>query len=231
MKHYAIENNGIVKTWDECKSIVHGTSLRYKSFAREEEAQAWLDKIEGKISKKRPKEVDDDTPIFYIDGSHIKGTPKMGFGIYTNFKDVEYSHYQAGSAQWIADFIGQSDNVKIFEKVSNCTMEVLAAVYLLDFLASAKGLQGVLIRYDYEGVGCWLRGFWKTREPYIEKIVTIGKDRLAKLAERGVKIEWEWVRGHSGHEGNDKVDSIAKGNLLSGSQPLSALNFLKKTEE
>ncbi len=231
-KFYAIEKNGIKKSWDECKSIVHGTSLRFKSFAREDAAQAFLDQIEGKAAKKKPpKQVDEYTPIFYIDGSHIKGTSKMGFGVYTNFKDVDYAHYQPSDAQWIADFVGETASTKIFEKVSNCTMEVLAGVYLLDLLVSKENVHGALIRYDYEGVGCWIRGYWKTREPYIEKIVRVGKERLATLVERGVKVEWEWVRGHSGDEGNEKVDSIAKGNVPSNAKRLSELNFPKHTEE
>nr|WP_241634630.1 ribonuclease H family protein [Fusobacterium gastrosuis] len=35
-------NNGIVKTWEECKSLVQGSKARYKSFSNIDEANEWI---------------------------------------------------------------------------------------------------------------------------------------------------------------------------------------------
>lgn len=218
-KYYAIERNGIVKTWNECKSIVLGKSLRYKSFGTEKEASDYLDKL-ASVKPKPPKDETGKT-VFYIDGSHIKGTERMGFGIYTKIDGVEYVHHQPVDPSWIAEFVGEDE--KLFKKVSNCTMEVLSGVYLLKHLSESLRTDAVLIRYDYEGVGCWLRGFWKAREPYIVKIVELGKKFMKSVEEKGITIEWEWVRGHNGNAGNEAVDGIAKGVPLIGSHPLSEL--------
>lgn len=60
-KYYAIKEaknvkNKIVRSWDECKSIVHGCNAVYKSFKTEEEAMGYLatvntEKIKGQAKK------------------------------------------------------------------------------------------------------------------------------------------------------------------------------------
>ena len=65
--------------------------------------------------------------------------------------------------------------------------------------------------YVMKGVTEWLRGWkakgWKTaaREPV--KNVDLWK-RLDELCSAR-RIKWVWVKGHSGHDGNERADALA----------------------
>lgn len=58
MKYYAIKQgrgveNKIVRTWEECKELVHGYPAVYKSFKTEEEALDYLEVVDVKKVKEQ----------------------------------------------------------------------------------------------------------------------------------------------------------------------------------
>ena len=59
----------------------------------------------------------------------------------------------------------------------------------------------------------WKRRGWKTADKKPEKNVDLWQrlDELARLHE----IEWVWVRGHSGHVGNERADALANRGVAS----------------
>ena len=74
-----------------------------------------------------------------------------------------------------------------------------------------------------EWIGPWQKRGWKTADRKPVKNI----DLWQRLAEEAAKhrIEWRWVKGHAGVEGNERADALANQGLdetLSARQPPSA---------
>lgn len=57
-------------------------------------------------------------------------------------------------------------------------------------------------------IPAWKRRDWKTADRKPVKNVDLWR-RLERAASPH-EVEWVWVRGHSGHEGNEKADALAR---------------------
>ena len=57
-------------------------------------------------------------------------------------------------------------------------------------------------------ISAWKRRDWKTADRTPVKNVDLWR-RLERAASRH-DVEWIWVRGHAGHEGNEKADALAR---------------------
>lgn len=95
---------------------------------------------------------------------------------------------------------------------TNNRMELMAAIQAL--MALKKPCQIVLStdsQYVKKGITEWLaqwkRRGWKTAS----KTPVKNSDLWKQLDEQAARhtIQWEWVKGHSGHPENDRVDSLA----------------------
>jgi ribonuclease HI len=97
-------------------------------------------------------------------------------------------------------------------QTTNNRMELTAVIEALQAL---KGKCHVILHTDstyvMKGMTEWIRGWkakgWRTaaREPV--KNVDLWK-RLDDLVALHV-IKWVWVKGHSGHDGNERADALA----------------------
>jgi ribonuclease HI len=58
-----------------------------------------------------------------------------------------------------------------------------------------------------EWIGAWKARGWRTAAKEPVKNADLWKilDELARAHE----VRWEWVRGHSGHDGNERADALA----------------------
>lgn len=65
--------------------------------------------------------------------------------------------------------------------------------------------------YDYEGVGKWLTGVWKTNKVATQWFVKSIKDLMSTVP--NLKIKFIWVRGHSSTLGNNYADKVAAYNM------------------
>lgn len=95
---------------------------------------------------------------------------------------------------------------------TNNRMELTAAIEGLDALRRSCSVELFTdSRYVMQGVTEWLEGWkargWKTsaRKPVKNKDLW---QRLDEACQRH-EIEWRWVRGHTGHEGNERADALA----------------------
>jgi ribonuclease HI len=97
-------------------------------------------------------------------------------------------------------------------ETTNNRMELTAAI---EALRALKGRQTVVVhtdsKYLLEGIRTWLPGWkkrgWKTaaRKPVRNQDLWETLDALAARHD----LTWKWVKGHSGHAGNDEADALA----------------------
>jgi ribonuclease HI len=95
---------------------------------------------------------------------------------------------------------------------TNNRMELTAAINALNAL---RGRQNVRLhtdsRYVMDGISAWLpnwkRRGWKTagRKPVKNQDLWQALDKAAGQHD----VEWVWVKGHSGHAGNELADALA----------------------
>ncbi len=96
---------------------------------------------------------------------------------------------------------------------TNNRMELLAVIKALEAIRDPRHPLVVTTdsRYVKDGITQWLAGWkrrnWRTasRKPVKNQDLW---QRLDELAGR-FDIEWRWVRGHSGHRENERVDRLA----------------------
>jgi ribonuclease HI len=95
---------------------------------------------------------------------------------------------------------------------TNNRMELTAAI---EALAALKGRQSVVLytdsRYLMDGIRKWVPGWkrrgWKTAAKTPVKNQDLWQALDAVTSKHDVK--WQWVRGHSGHAGNEEADTLA----------------------
>jgi ribonuclease HI len=95
---------------------------------------------------------------------------------------------------------------------TNNRMELLAAISALEALTRPVRVDLYTdSRYVLDGITKWLPGWqrngWKTAAKQPVKNVDLWQ-RLAEVAARH-RVEWRWVRGHSGNQGNERADQLA----------------------
>ena len=199
-KFYAVKNGktpGIFETWDECKKSVDGYSgAVFKSFKTKDEALAFLG-IESSSNSGIPIDVDgsiasdSSCATAYVDGSYNIATKEFGYGV-VMFHNGEELH--------------MSKSFSDAEKASmrNVAGEILGSMAAVE-KAIELGVKSVDIYFDYMGIRAWALGEWKRNKKgtiaYYDYMQSV-KDKIA--------INFVKVKGHSGVEGNEEADRLAK---------------------
>ena len=99
------------------------------------------------------------------------------------------------------------------DDTTNNRMELTAAIEALEALRRPCRVRlATDSTYVKNGITQWIarwkRGNWKTanRKPVKNMDLWRRLEQAASLHD----IDWVWVRGHSGHEGNEKADALAR---------------------
>lgn len=186
-KYYAVKvgkTPGIYNTWDECKSMVHGyPGAVYKSFSSRAEAEQFIGAEEK--TETLPKN------YAFVDGSYNTVTKVYGYGGFLMHSGEK-------------TILQGADEKEEMASMRNVAGEVMGCVAAIE-KALELGLSEITIYYDYMGIEMWAQGTWKRN-----KLGTIAYYDFVQSVKDKIKIKFVKVKGHSGVEGNEEADLLAK---------------------
>ena len=130
----------------------------------------------------------------YTDGACSGNPGKGGWGVYIKIEDQEI------------ELNGSMNNT------TNNRMELTAVIEALKYI---KGKSNITLftdsKYVMQGIEEWIYRWkennWKTskKEPVKNKELWVELDELVSMH----NINWNWVKGHSGDDGNERADYLA----------------------
>lgn len=97
---------------------------------------------------------------------------------------------------------------------TNNRMEMMAVIQALEALKRpCKVMLHLDSKYVLQGITEWIHGWkargWRTASKEPVKNVELWQRLDALVSTGGHDIEWCWVKGHSGHPGNERADLLA----------------------
>ena len=178
---------GIYASWRECEAKVKGVrGARFQAVASRERAEAML-RGDGTVL----------APGLwaFVDGNHLGG---IGVVIVRKVGDEDESAVEQGaftvaeifagvgiplllSTQAIRDALGRLRNI----------LAELAALYLALTLVPED--TAVTVVHDYEGIGAWMEGRWKTKDPVVAAVIAACR---AVVERRRLRVSYRHQRGH-----------------------------------
>lgn len=201
-KYYAVrvgKTPGIYMTWEDCKNMVDGyPGAKYKSFSNLAEAEMFLEGVSfqqlemTEVSNVTHKELSDvDDAYAFVDGSYNEVTKVYGYGGFLIANGKKYIMQGKGAEEEMASMRN------VAGEISGCMAAVEKAVEL--------GLSSLNIYYDYSGIEMWATGGWKRN-----KTGTIAYYDYMQSVKDKIEIHFIKVKGHSGIDGNEEADRLAK---------------------
>ena len=140
-----------------------------------------------------------ETVQIFTDGA-CKGNPGVGgWGVLiksSNFIN-ELKGYEPLTTNNRMELIAVIEGIKSIEKNAN-----------IEITTDSK--------YVKNGINLWINNWkkndWKTssKKPVKNKELWLDLDKLVQ----NYNIEWKWVKGHSGHPGNERADQLANAAIL-----------------
>jgi len=120
-------------------------------------------------------------------------------------------------------------------QTTNNRMEMQAAIAALEFLSQIQTADAIELHTDSEylknGITKWIHGWkkkgWKTAsgKPVLNQDLWETLDQL-----NSTQVKWQYVRGHSGNEGNERCDVIARAFSLGRSPHLKQHSAFTREE-
>ena len=181
---------GIYKTWAECQRQVVGfKGARFKGFVTLAEAQSYMEGSEG------TKAFDADSlkqgTVIFVDGSYRHGCYSWGFAAYQD-------------GQLVFEDKGRGNSPEA-ARLRNVAGEMAGARQAV-LWAEVQGEEAITICHDYEGSAAWPLKLWQAKLPETKAYAEFMSARLNM-------VRFQKVEGHTGVEGNERADQLAKAAL------------------
>lgn len=201
-KFYAVKigrTPGIYFNWSDCKQQVDGfPDAKYRSFSSVTDACSYIEAPESPednipqtlADAVQPKDIPNG-PYAFVDGSFNEKTGVYGYG---GFLDVNGRRYPVMGS-------GNESDLSTMRNVAGEIAGSMAAVKKAEEL----GLREITMLYDYRGIEEWATGGWKANNSATQAY----KDFM-NPSQRKVHVVFEKVAAHTGIEGNEMADVMAK---------------------
>ena len=126
-----------------------------------------------------------------------------------------------GVGGWGAIIMQDEKNIELFggeNETTNNRMELMAVIMALKEISSNLELTIYTdSTYVQKGTSEWIKNWKVNNWRSSSKKPVKNKDLWIELDEAvgSRKINWEWVKGHAGNEGNEKADELANQGVIS----------------
>jgi ribonuclease HI len=120
-----------------------------------------------------------------------------------------------GRGGWGAWLVAGANEKELFGGERDTTNNRMELKAVIEALTALRRPCDVIVhtdsQYVQKGISEWIHGWkkrgWKTaaREP----VKNVDLWQALDLAQQMHQIQWRWVRGHSGHVGNERADVLA----------------------
>ena len=127
----------------------------------------------------------------FVDGSFNKATHTYGYGGFLVTDNEKYVLQGADNDVEMATMRNVAGEIKGAEAAVKKAIEL--------------GIKELVIYYDYMGIEMWATGAWKRN-----KAGTIAYHDYIMSVREQIKLTFVKVKGHSGVEGNEEADKLAK---------------------
>lgn len=191
-KVYAVKKGkktGIFYDWDEVKELISGFSgAEYKGFKNEKDAEDYLYNVNSEQLSFETEKV----LTAYVDGSFDTDTMNYSFGVVLILN---------GEVIETLNGVGENADAASMRNVAGELSGAMTAI----LYATKNGYKKIKIYHDYEGIGKWARGEWKTN-------LTCTKQYKEYVDKMSAKVETEFIKvpAHSGVKYNEMADKLAK---------------------
>jgi ribonuclease HI len=120
-----------------------------------------------------------------------------------------------GAGGWGALLVSGKHEKELFGGTPDTTNNRMELTAVIEALSALKRPCEIILhtdsQYVQKGITEWINGWksrgWKTASRAPVKNVDLWQALDAAQARH--KIEWRWVKGHAGHDGNERADALA----------------------
>ena len=177
---------GVYDTWPACEAAVKGVrGARFQAVTSRAQAEAMLRGEAASLAHGL---------YAFVDGNHLGGVGVVIVDAAAEEPTVEealgMTVREVFAGGTVASLTQQSAIAAALARLRNVVAE-LAALYLA--LRIVPEGAAVTIVHDYEGVGAWMTGRWKTKDPLVAEIIAACH---ALAAARRLTVSFRHQRGH-----------------------------------
>ena len=122
-----------------------------------------------------------------------------------------------GAGGWGALLLAGQSEKELFGGEAVTTNNRMELRAVIEALTALKRPCHVVLHLDSEyvrkGITEWISGWkargWRTAAKLPVKNVDLWQQLDSLVSDAGHRIEWRWVKGHSGNPGNERADALA----------------------